>query len=127
MIHLPKERIGRNARNLTLYGLRTAANNWEKENTKTMEETAFMTGKATTRTLFHDEMHIRVVRWVEATPRKKYIVKLRAMLSPERTGDKVANILNRAVDFSRHVEKCWWDARKLWCPEQKLWIREERP
>ena len=45
------------------------------------------------------------MRWVEATPRKKYIVKLRAMLGPERTKDKVPNILNRTVEFPRHVGK----------------------
>ena len=41
----------------------------------------------------------------EATPRKKYIVKMRAMLGPGRTDDKVADILIRVVE---------WEDEELW-------------
>ena len=115
---LQSERGGKCARLLfTLYGLRTAPSSWEKEYTKTMEEAGFVTGLATACAFFHKEKNIRVVvhgddviiegaecdlRWVEAT----YIVKMRAMLGPERTDDKVADILNRVVE---------WKDEELWC------------
>ena len=101
----------------TLYGLRTAASSWEKWYTKTMEEAGFVTGQATVSTFFHKEKNIRVVvhgddfiiegvecdfRWVEA------IVKTRAMLGPERTDDKVADILNRVVEWKD--EELWYEA-----------------
>ena len=67
-----------------------------------MEEAGFVTGLATACTFFHKEKNMRVVvhgddfiikgaecdlRWVAATLRKKYTVKMRAMLGPERTDD----------------------------------------
>ena len=88
-----------------------------------MEEAGFVTGLATACAFFHDEKNIRVVvhgddfiiegaecdlRWVEATLRKKYIVKMRAMLGPERTDDKVADILNRVVEWKD--EELWYEA-----------------
>ena len=96
---------------------------WEKEYTKTMEEAGFVTGLATVCIFFHKEKNIRVVehiddfiiegaeydlRWVEATLRKKYIVKVRAILGPERTDDKVADILNRVVEWKD--EELWYEA-----------------
>ena len=39
------------------------------------------------------------LKWVEATLWKKYVVKMRAMLGPERTDDKVADNLNRVVEW----------------------------
>ena len=41
------------------------------------------------------------LRWVEAMLRKKYIVKMRAMLGPERTDDKVADILKKGGGMER--------------------------
>ena len=43
-----REPTGKNARNFTLCGLRTAASSWGKECTRTMEEAGFVTGVATT-------------------------------------------------------------------------------
>ena len=67
------------------------------------------------------------LRWVEATLRKKYIVKMRALLGPERTDDKVADILNRVVEWKdeelwyeadpRHVEKTLNDMELEECKE----------
>ena len=48
------------------------------------------------------------LRWVEATLRKKCIVKMRAMLGPERTDDKVADILIRVVEWKD--EELWYEA-----------------
>ena len=108
---------------LHVYGQRTAPSSWEKEYTKTMEEAGFVTGLATACAFFHKEKNIRVVvhgddftvegaecdlRWVEAMLRKKYIVKMRAMLGPERTDDKVADILNRVVEWKD--EELWYEA-----------------
>ena len=114
--------VGKCARLLfTLYGLRTAPSSWEKE--YTMEEAGFVTGLATACAFFHKEKNIRVVvhgddfviegaecdlRWVEATLREKYIVMMRAMLGPERTDDKVADILNGVVEWKD--EELWYEA-----------------
>ena len=67
------------------------------------------------------------LRWVEATLRKKYIVKMRAMLGLERTDDKVADILKRVVEWKddelwyeadpRHVEKMLNDMELGECKE----------
>ena len=101
-----------------------------------------MTGLATACAFFHKEKNIRVVvhgddfiiegaecdlRWVEAILRKKFIVKKRAMLGPERTDDKVADILNRFVEWKdeelwyeagpRHVEKMLNDTELGECKE----------
>ena len=81
-----------------------------------MDEAVFVTGLATACTFFHKEKNIRVVvhgddfiiegaecglRWVEATIRKEYIV-------PERTDDKVADILNRVVEWKD--DELWYEA-----------------
>ena len=50
------------------------------------------------------------LRWVDATLRKKHIVKMRAMLGPERTDDTVADILNRVVEWKD--EELW--TRGMW-------------
>ena len=97
---------------------------------KTMEAAGFVTGLVTACTFFHKEKDIRVVvrvddfiiegaecnlKWVEAPHRKKYIVKMRPMLGPERTDDNVVDCLNRVVVWRdeellyeadpRHMEK----------------------
>ena len=48
------------------------------------------------------------MRWVEATLRQKYIVKMRATLGPERTDGNVADILNRVVEWKD--AELWYDA-----------------
>ena len=124
-VDLPPKRAswGKCARHLfTLHGLRIAASSWEKGYTKTMKEVGFVTGLATACAFFNKEKNIRVVhgddfiiegaecdlRWVEATLRKKSIVKIRAILGPQRTDDKVADILNRVVGCKD--EELWYEA-----------------
>ena len=127
--------------------MRKAASGWEDDYARRLVEDGFRRGRAASTIFYRPKTQVRVVvhsddftfagtvvhgddliieevecemRWVEATPRKKYIVKLRAMLGLERTKDKVPNSLIRTVEYPRHVEKCWWDAKKPWCPEQTM-------
>ena len=45
----------------TLYGMRTAASNWEKEYSKTLEEVGFHPGRATVVAFFHPTRDIRII------------------------------------------------------------------
>ena len=128
--------------------MRKAASGWEDDCARRLVEDGFRRGRAASTIFYHPKTQVRVVvhsddftfagtvvhgddliieevecemRLVEATPRKKYIVKLLAMLGQEQTKDKVLNNLIRTVEFPRHVEKCWWDAKNRGAPN-KLWI-----
>jgi hypothetical protein len=132
-VDLPPERAhpGRCAKLLyTLYGLRTAASSWEREYSRTLEEVGFQPGRASKRTFFHEQRGVRIVvhgedfivegaeadlRWTRSILEAKYLVKMRALLGPERKDDRVADILNRVIEWKpdelqyeadrRHVEK----------------------
>ena len=60
---------------------------------------------------------------VEATLRKKYIVKMRAMLGSARTDDKVADILNRVVEKDEEL----WDEADPRHMEKMLNLRCQEP
>ena len=125
-VDLPPERAeeGKCAKLMyTLYGLRTAASSWEKEYSQTLEQEGFVAGKATSCTFYHEERDVRVVvhgddfiiegretelQWVRTVLESKYIVKMRAMLGPERGDTKVAEILSRTVEWRE--EEIWYEA-----------------
>ena len=79
----------------TLYGMRTAASNWEKAYSKTMEEVGFQPGRATVVAFFHPERDIRIIvhgddfvvegeqsdlEWVRDVLAAKYLLKVRGIL-----------------------------------------------
>ena len=125
-VDLPPERAkpGKCAKLLyTLYGLRTAASSWEREYSRTLEEVGFRPGTASTCTFFHPEKEIRIVahgddfimegreedlQWTRAVLESKYIVKMRGLLGPERSDDKVADVLNRVVEWKQ--DELWYEA-----------------
>ena len=131
-VDLPPERWqeGKCAKLLyTLYGMRMAATNWEREYSNTMADLGFRKGKASSVTFFNELTKVRVVvhgddfilegeereLWrVHDELKKKYIVKMRGVLGPGKEDAKEVVVLNRVLawdgcDFSyeadpRHVE-----------------------
>ena len=99
-VDFPPERseIGKCARLLyTLYGMRTTASSWEKEYGNTLKDAGFVIGRANTCAFWRPERGVSVVvhgddfviagfendlKYVENVLRKKYPVKMRAMLGP---------------------------------------------
>ena len=114
-VDLPPERAvpGRCAKLLfTLYGMRVAAKNWEKEYSGTLIANGFAVGKANKSSFYHAERDIRAVvhgddfvvsgkeeqlRWSEEMLKRKYPLKMRGLLGPDPEDDKEAVILNRKV------------------------------
>ena len=125
-VDLPPERAkqGKCAKLLyTLYGLRTAASSWEKAYSGTLEKSGFRPGSASTCTFFHPEKEIRIVvhgddfivegreedlQWTRKVLESEYLVKMRALLGPERSDDKVADVLNRVVEWKD--DEFWYEA-----------------
>ena len=63
-VQLPPERgaPGKCAKLIyTLYGMRMAATNWEREYTRTLLDLGFVAGKASSVVFYHPERHIRLV------------------------------------------------------------------
>ena len=125
-VELPPERSkdGKCARLIyTLYGMRTAASNWEKEYSKTLEEAGFQPGKATVVAFFNKERDIRIVvhgddfviegresdlEWMRDVLAAKYLIKVRGVLGPTARDQKTIVILGRVVEW--RVDELWWEA-----------------
>ena len=82
--------------------MRTVASRWEKWYTKTMDAAGWW--RATTSSSRGQTCDLK---WVEATLWKKYVVKMRAMYGPERTEDKVADMLKRVVEWKTPPRGTW--------------------
>ena len=106
-----------------LYGLRTAASSWEREYSQTLEAEGFVPGIASKCTFFHPARTIRIVvhgddfviegvqedlDWTKGVLANKYLVKVRSILGAKHQDDKVADILNRVVEW--HDDELWWEA-----------------
>ena len=132
-VALPPERhqAGKCARLIfTLYGMRVAATNWEKEYTRTMVGLGFQQGRASSVAFYHPERRVRIVVhgddfiiegeeedlwWVHDELKQKYIVKMRGILGPEDSDAKEVVVLNRVLSWEggtfkyeadpRHAEK----------------------
>jgi hypothetical protein len=98
----------------TLYGMRAAAKNWEKEYSRTMIENGFVQGVANASSFYHEARGIRVVvhgddfvcsggesdmLWLEGCLRKKYPLKMRGILGPGAGHIREGVILNRKVRY----------------------------
>ena len=103
--------------------MRTAASNWEKEYSKTLEEVGFQPGRATVVAFFHPERDIRIIvhgddfvvegeqsdlEWVRDVLAAKYLLKVRGILGPEPCDLKSIVILGRAVEW--RADELWWEA-----------------
>ena len=90
---------------ITLYGMRTAAFNREKEYSNTVEMVFFCPGRATVVAFHHAEREVRIVvhgddfvvegkqsdlEWVLDVLASKYILKVKGILGPEQGDQKRA-------------------------------------
>ena len=125
-VELPpeKRKEGKCARLLyTLYGMRTAASNWETEYTTTLVDAGFCPGRATSVAFYHKERDIRIVvhgddfviegrqedlNMVRDALSAKYITKVRGILGPEPGDHKSIVILGRVVEWRKN--ELWWEA-----------------
>ena len=155
-VDLPPERQkpGRCAKlKYTLYGMRQAARNWEKEYSKTLTDAGFVVGRANGSTFYHEMREVRIVvhgddfvitggeeelKWTEDVLRKKYPLKMRGILGPEPGDSKEAIILNRCVRWRddgvvfeadrAHVEKILEATRMADCKANTVpATKEEHP
>ena len=107
----------------TLYGMRTAAGNWEKEYSTTLTEAGFSAGKATVVAFYHKQRDVRIVvhgddfvvegthanlNWVETILAAKYITKVRGILGPQPGDQKSIDILGRVIEW--RPNELWWEA-----------------
>ena len=132
-VELPPERAqpGKCAKLLyTLYGMRMAARNWEREYTRVLKELGFAIGKASSVAFYHPVLGIRVVVhgddfiiegeeqhlwWLHDELQKRFIVKMRGVLGPEEKDANEVVVLNRVLRWTdgefhyeadpRHVEQ----------------------
>ena len=132
-VELPPERAepGKCAKLLyTLYGMRMAARNWEKEYSRFLKELGFLPGRASSVTFYHAEREVRIVVhgddfiiegeeqhlwWLHDELKRKYIVKMRGVLGPEAGDLHEVVVLNRVLRWTkgefqyeadpRHVEQ----------------------
>ena len=125
-VDLPPERWteGKCARLIyTLYGMRTAASNWEKEYSNTWEVVGFRPGRATVVAFYHPDRDVRIVvhgddfvvegkqsdlEWVRDVLPAKYILKVRGILGPDPGDQKSIVILGRVVEWRK--DELWWEA-----------------
>ena len=125
-VQLPPERWteGKCARLIyTLYGMRTAASNWEKEYSNTLEVVGFRPGRATVDAFYHPERDVRIVvhgddfvvedkqsdlEWMRDVLAAKYILKDRDILGPDPGGQKSIVILGPVVEWRK--DELWWEA-----------------
>ena len=100
---------------VSLYGTRDAAMNWEREYTDTLKAIGLVQGRSSPCIFYCERRDLRVVvhggdftvlsdragiDFVHAAMKKKYIVKLRGVLGPERGDDKEIRILNRVLRYT---------------------------
>ncbi len=101
--------------NVSSYGARDAASNWESEYTNTMENAGFVRGLASTCIFRRKEKDIRVVvhgddftvlartddvQWVANQLAEKYTIKLRGVLGPNTELNEIT-VLNRIIRWTR--------------------------
>ena len=116
--------------NVSLYGTRDAARNWEEKYVEVMSELGFVVGKSSPCLFWNEKRDLRSVihgddvttvgddenlSWFEQALGEKLEVKVRARLGPEKADAKSVRILNRIVEWrpdgiryeadQRHVEE----------------------
>ena len=112
-VQLPDEAGGGVARlRRWLYGMRPAASAWEDDYVEHLTSAGFRRGKSAPTVLLHEGRGIRLVvwgddftflgrdadlKWAANVMTKRYELKIRAVLGPDRGDDKWVRILNRKV------------------------------
>ena len=142
-VQLPAERAvpGKCAKLVyTLYGMRMAASNWEREYTKTLVELGFEVGRASSVVFYHPGRKIRIVVhgddfiiegeerdlwYVHDALKAKYLLKMRGILGPGENDQKEVVVLNRILRWQdgvfqyeadpRHVEQILRDMEMQDC------------
>ena len=127
-VDLPPEKAqaGKCARLLhTLYGMRTAASNWEREYSGILEDAGFAVGRATSCAFYHPGRDVRIVvlgddfvvegededlEWVRSVLEAKYIVKMRGIVGPEEKDKKCIEIFLERGAVEWRNEELWWKA-----------------
>ena len=104
----------------TLYGMRTAASNWEKEYSNTLEVVRFRPGRATVVAIYHPERDVRIVvhgddfvvegKQSVGTGRVGRVVypESQGILGPDPGDQKSIVILGRVVEWRK--DELWWEA-----------------
>ena len=130
-VELPPERHeeGKCAKLIfTLYGMREAAANWEQEYSRTMRELGFVQGIASSVTFYHPQKGLRVVVhgddfimsgedqdlwWVHNELARRYPVKMRGVIGPEKGDAKEVVVLNRVLTWENDTFKYEADPRHV--------------
>ena len=98
--------------NMSMYGTRDAAQNWEEAYTEFMESIGFIRGRASPCIFYHKDRNMRAVihgddftllglsdnlDWFRDRITERFEVKFKARLGPERGDDKSVRILNLSL------------------------------
>lgn len=99
---------------VSMYGTRDAASNWEEEYTNSLVKFGFNPGVSTPCAFYNAERDIKCVvhgddftflgtdddlSWIQKKMSERYEVKIRGRLGPQAKDDKVIRILNRIVEW----------------------------
>ena len=105
----------------SLYGTRDAAQNWEREYTQCLEEIGFRRGKSSPCTFYSKKLDCRtvvhgddftivaqehIIKYVAGKMSKRYKLKLRGILGPDRCGDKDGHHMGSAMKGIRGMSRC---------------------
>ena len=100
--------------NVSMYGTRDAASNWEEKYASHLISCGFAQGKSSPCVFYHEERGIRLVvhgddftflgndqalDWCTTIMQEEYDIKLRGRLGPEKHDDKSMRILNRCLEW----------------------------
>ena len=102
---------------MSLYGTRDAAQNWEDTYSEIMTDLGFTRGKASPCIFHHSAREVTTVihgddfttlatednlKWLEANLRKRLEIKMRGILGPDRNDMKQITVLNRVVTWENN-------------------------
>ena len=144
-VDLPEERRqpGKCAKLLyTLYGMRVAATNWEKEYSRTLEGIGFAKGLASSVAFFNATTGVRIIvhgddfiiegpeleLWkVHDVLKAKYIVKMRGVLGPGKKDAKEVVVLNRVLAWDGDEFRYEADPRHVEVMLRDLGLEDAKP
>ena len=102
--------------NMSLYGTRDAAANWQHTVAKAMEQLGFIRGSYDACTYYHPTKGLKTlvhgddfvttghrnnIKWFESKMRERFEVKVKARLGPDPEDDKSVRVLNRVAEHKR--------------------------
>ena len=127
----------------TLYGMRQAARNWERECGKTLIDAGIVFGRANGSTFCHEMREVRIVvhgdvfvitgreeelKWMEDVLRKKHPLKMKGILGPEPGDSKEAPLSSTAPFAGEMIVSCLRQTEFMWKRFWKLqgWLTARR-